>query len=93
MVAELLLRERHVLDESAFAELVVWRLPRILPGSAHGFKYRLAYVEYGTSVLRFDNEKGDHKHVGETESPYAFASPERLIADFWAEIDQWRATT
>ena len=93
MDAELLLRERHVLDESAFAELVVWRLPRVLPGSAHGFKYRLAYMEDGTCVLRFDNEagKGDHQHVGDAEIPYAFVSPEYLILDFWAEIDHWRS--
>jgi hypothetical protein len=91
MKAELRLWERHVLSETAFAELVVWRLPRSLRGSAHPFKYRLAYVVDGTCVLRFDNEagKGDHMHMGNVESPYAFISPERLVADFWAEVDRW----
>jgi len=92
MKAELLLRERHVLSESSFAEILIWRLPRVLPGSAHGFKYRLAYVTDGVCVLRFDNEqgKGDHRHVGRREQPYAFESPEKLLADFWTAVDEWR---
>jgi hypothetical protein len=47
----------------------------------------------GVCVLRFDNEigKGDHKHVGEHESLYGFIDPDRLIEDFWAEIEKWRA--
>jgi hypothetical protein len=42
-------------------------------------------------VLRFDNEsgKGDHKHVGTREVPYAFTSLAQLVADFWNEIDNW----
>ncbi|WP_371747516.1 DUF6516 family protein [Caballeronia sp. Sq4a] len=44
-------------------------------------------------VLRYDNErgKGDHKHVGAVETPYAFTTPEQLMADFWSDVDQWRA--
>lgn len=87
-------RERHVLSETAFAEFVIWRVPLNLIGSAHPFKYRLAYIVDGTCVLRFDNEagKGDHKHVRNDELPYVFVSPERLIADFWNEVDQWSGT-
>lgn len=56
------------------------------------FKYRLAFVVDGVCVLRFDNEagKGDHKHVGEREEFYEFQNPERLIEDFWREIENWR---
>ncbi|HZK89206.1 MAG TPA: DUF6516 family protein [Stellaceae bacterium] len=88
----LLLRERHVLSESAFAEIVIWQLPRLLPGSSHRFKYRLAFVVGGECVLRFDNEagKGNHKHIGETEAPYQFTSLTGLLTDFWSEIDGWR---
>jgi hypothetical protein len=88
----LLLRERHVLGENAFAETVIWHLPRRVPGSAHRFKYRLAFVVEDVCVLRFDNEtgKGDHKHVEEREVPYVFVSLPQLVADFWDEIDRWR---
>ena len=92
MKATLLLRERHVLTERSFAELVVWRVWGSIPGSLHSFKYRLAYVVGGVCVLRYDNEvgKGDHRHAGAQETPYSFVSPERLLADFWRDIDEWR---
>lgn len=92
MKAELLLRERHVLDENAFVELVVWKLPRPLAGSGHAFKYRLAYVSAGLCVLRYDNEsgKGDHRHRGRRETPYRFSTPESLIEDFWRDMDRYR---
>jgi hypothetical protein len=92
MVAELLLDERHVLSESAFAELVVWRVPAPVRGSAHRCRYRLALVVKGECVLRYDNEagKGDHRHSGKTEGRYDFTTQERLLADFWADVDKWR---
>ncbi|PIP38204.1 MAG: hypothetical protein COX19_14070 [Desulfobacterales bacterium CG23_combo_of_CG06-09_8_20_14_all_51_8] len=79
---------RIVYSESAFAELVLWRLPKPLEGSSHEFKYRLAYVVRGECVLRYDNEagKGDHRHFGGKESDYVFTSPEQLIADFQKDI-------
>lgn len=88
----LLLRERHVLSENSFAELVIWRLPRPLAGSLHQFKYRLAFVVDEICVLRFDNEagKGDHKHVEDAEMPYVFVSLTELLADFWNDIARWR---
>lgn len=63
-----------------------------LPGSVHGFKYRLALVVNGSCVLRYDNEsgKGDHKHVGQDEHPYLFSTPKALLDDFWNDVDTWR---
>ena len=87
-----LLRQRIVYTEDSFAELVLWRLPRPLPGSPHPFKYRLAFVVRGRCVLRFDNEagKGDHRHRRGREAAYDFSSPEKLIADFQREIARWQ---
>jgi hypothetical protein len=92
MKAALLLDERHVVAANAFVELVVWRLGARLPGSGHDFKYRLALVVDGLCVLRYDNEpgKGDHRHVGKKERPYVFLTPQRLLDDFWSEVDRWR---
>jgi hypothetical protein len=92
MRAELLINERHVLDARTFVEIVVWGLPRPTRGSVHKFKYRLALVADGICVLRYDNEagKGDHRHVGEAEEPYDFATPEALLADFWNDVEAWR---
>lgn len=88
----LLLHERHLVSESAFVEMVVWRLPSPLPGCSHSFKYRLALVVNGACVLRYDNEtgKGDHKHVGKEQHPYAFTTPEALLDDFGHDAAQWR---
>lgn len=91
MKAVLLVRTRIVYSESAFAELVLWQLPKPVAGSGHSFKYRLAYVVHGVCVLRYDNEagKGDHRHFGGDETAYRFATPDRLIADFERDIARW----
>ncbi|HRH86914.1 MAG TPA: DUF6516 family protein [Rubrivivax sp.] len=87
MKAALLLKQRLAFDEDAFAELVIWRLPRPAAGSSHTYKYRLAFIVGGECVLRFDNEagKGDHRHTPRRELRYAFESPEKLIEDFLRE--------
>jgi Family of unknown function (DUF6516) len=86
--AVLLLQTRIVFSETAFAELVLWQVPKSVAGSTHEFKYRLAYVVKGICVVRCDNEvgKGDHRHIGEKESVYTFTAPDRLIADFRRDI-------
>lgn len=91
MKAIRLLSTRITYSESAFAELVLWRLPKRVDGSPHGFKYRLAYVVRGECVLRYDNEvgKGDHRHLGRIESTYTFTTPEQLIADFQSDTEKW----
>lgn len=90
MAAEPLLDERHVLSESAFAELVVWRVPASVRGSAHEFRYRLALVVEGRCVLRYDNEagKGDHRHVHDEEREYRFKDAEQLLIDFWSDVEE-----
>lgn len=92
MKAQILLNQRQPISENAFVEMVVWRVPAPISGSIHDFKYRLAFVVNGSCVLRYDNEagKGDHKHLGEHETPYVFTTPQALLDDFWADADNWR---
>jgi len=91
MKAAELIRTRIAYSEEAFAELVLWRLPKPIEGSLHGFKYRLAYIVRGECVLRYDNEvgKGDHRHFAGKESAYVFTTPDQLIADFQNDIARW----
>lgn len=91
MAAELLVRERVILSERAFAELLLWRVPKPVRGSVHDYKYRLALIVEGECVLRFDNEagKGDHRHLGATESEYCFHDVETLMADFRSAVTRW----
>jgi hypothetical protein len=91
MKATLLVRNRIIFAESAFADLVVWKFTAPVAGSNHQFKYRLAYVVEGICVVRYDNErgKGDHRHFADKESPYAFINPEKLVSDFQKDIMRW----
>ncbi len=91
MKATLIARTRIVYSANSFAELVLWRVPTPVLGSAHEFKYRLAYVVEAVCVVRYDNEvgKGDHRHFGAVESAYRFTTPEQLIADFQKDIARW----
>jgi hypothetical protein len=93
MDAESLRRNDYTLSETTTVEIVVWRLPRRLSGSAHEFKYRMALISNRVCVLRFDNEdgKGDHKHIGDQEYPYDFIDLTTLDRDFWKEVEAWLA--
>ena len=86
-----LVRTRVAFSETAFAELILWQVPKPVAGSAHGFKYRLAYVVGGVCTVRYDNEvgKGDHRHINGRESTYNFKTPDQLIADFQRDIARW----
>jgi len=92
MKAGLLLRERHQIGEDRFVDLKVWRVPRPVRGSVHRYKYSLAFVVRGVCVVRYDNEagKGDHRHVGGREKAYGFSTIDRLLDDFWSDVDGWR---
>jgi Family of unknown function (DUF6516) len=91
MKATEIFRRRIVYAETAFAEIVLWKVPIPLLGSPHSYKYRLAYVVNGVCVLRYDNEagKGDHRHFGKIEENYQFSGPEALILDFQQDIARW----
>lgn len=91
MKAVELFRQRVVYAGDRFAELVLWRVSRPLPGSEHSFKYRLAYVVEQVCVLRYDNEagKGDHRHWCGKQTPYRFSTPEKLVVDFQRDIERW----
>ena len=84
----MVLQERIVLTAASVADIVVWKLSAPLPGSRHRSKYRLAYIVENSCVVRFDNEtgKGDYKHVGAKQVPYACVDLQTLRAGFFTEI-------
>ena len=91
MKAVALVRTRITFSETAFAELVLWRIAAPATGSTHEFKYRLAYVVDGVCVLRYDNEagKGDHRHFNGRQGAYTFKTAGKLVADFQRDIARW----
>ena len=94
MKAELLLRERRVMGDDVFVELRVWRVPKAVRGSSHRLKYSLVLIVDGACLVRYDNEagKGDHRHVGGIEAPYRFVNTNRLLEDFWKDVERWLTT-
>ncbi len=92
MKAALIFRQRIDLGNGLIKEIVIWQLPRRLPGSDHPYKYRMALVEAGTCILRYDNEagKGDHRHIEDREEPYTFSTIDQLLDDFEASIRRYQ---
>ena len=92
MKAEFVFRQKHRLDDGSIVEMVIWRVPESVAESAHRFKYRLYFGKDGRRIVSYDNErgKGDHRHLMEREASYRFTTPERLIADFLADVEKAR---
>lgn len=86
--ATLIVHERRIDATGGLMEIKVWRVPGPVRPSTRGYKYSLFYGRRGARLVGFDNElgKGDHMHVAAAEKPYAFASLDRLLADFFAEV-------
>jgi len=91
MKAVALVRRRVVVAADAFVEVVIWHVSEPVLPSTHLLKYRLAYIVEQRCVLRYDNErgKGDHRHTETLEEPYAFSTPDQLMADFEADVARW----
>lgn len=89
--ARRLIDRRILLTKTAFAELVLWELPKRTAEWPQGYKYRLALVSNGVCVLRYDNErgKGDHVHIGDVERDYGFRDVDQLVADFLGDAKEW----
>jgi len=70
----------------------VWALPGVGAGAErpHGLKYSLFCGNEEICLVRYDNEtgKGDHRHYGEREEPYAFTTLERPLEDFNADVSR-----
>ena len=91
MKAALLAHTKEIRDDGSIVEILVWELHEPIQPSTHRYKYRLFYGATGVSRVRYDNErgKGDHRHIGETESNYSFATVEQLLEDFERDVATW----
>ena len=92
MKAELIHKRKLEFPDGAILEMVIWRVPRPVKGSAHAFKYRLFYGRAGQRIVGYDNErpKGDHRHLDGVETAYAFTNVDQLISDFLADVTKRR---
>jgi hypothetical protein len=92
MDAVLVHYEKQRLD-GMIMETVIWQVPEPVRGSAHLYKYRFFFGTADTRLIGYDNErgKGDHRHYGKGEQAYVFVSKEQLLADFFADVEQYLA--
>jgi hypothetical protein len=90
MRAKRIFYDKAVLPDGAIVEMTIWQLPKPSSERPHGPKYSLFYGRDGVRIVGYDNErgKGDHKHIGELETPYKFESAEKLVADFLADVER-----
>lgn len=74
MKAAPIYRKTEIRSDGIKLEMVIWQLPTPTPDRPHGLKHRLWAGRGGKTLVRYDNEagKGDHKHVGRAEKPYAW---------------------
>ena len=90
--AVLIFHEKLRYDDGAVLEMKLWQVAGPVRASGHLFKYSLFYGEAGRRVVGYHNEagKGDHRHYGEREEAYIFTTPDRLVADFLADVGTLR---
>jgi hypothetical protein len=94
MSATLITRFKNVNSDGSILELVVWKVPKPVPPTDHGSKYRAVHTVKGIRIVGFDNErgKGDHCHLDGEELPYQFTSVEQLVEDFIAAVSARRVS-
>jgi hypothetical protein len=90
MKAKRVFYDKATLPDGSIVEMTIWQLPKQSSERPHGLKYSLFFGRDGLRIVGYDNErgKGDHKHLGHTESPYSFVSVEKLVADFLADVER-----
>jgi hypothetical protein len=73
-------------------EIKIWQLPGLSKDKPHGYKYSLVYIVEGIRAIGYDNAegKGDHRHYKSTERPYAFKGMDRLLSDFYRDIEKYK---
>lgn len=86
------LYDKTIRADGGIVEMAVWLLDAPLPPCRHNYKYRLYYGHEGVCRVRYDNElgKGDHRHLGTSQTAYAFVDMDTLLADFERDIHHWR---
>lgn len=86
--AQKILDIRNEFADGTLIVIRVWLVSEAVPPSPHRFKYAFFFGRPGQRLVLFDNErgKGDHKHIREVESAYAFESIEKLIEDFMTAV-------
>jgi hypothetical protein len=88
MAEAILIAHSKALHGRWIVQRKIWALPEAGAERPHGLKYSLFCGDAEHCLVRYDNEagKGDHRHYGDREEPYAFTTLEVLLEDFQADV-------
>jgi hypothetical protein len=91
MKAQLLFYRKNVEADGVIVEMKIWEVPPA-EGAGRQFKYSLVYVKDGKRLVGYDNGegKGHHKHIRGKQSPYSFINIDRMIDDFYQDLEAVR---
>ncbi len=72
-------------------ETKLWKVP-VSKVKPHGYKYSLVYIVNDQRIIGYDNHEGrsDHRHYGKIVELYQFESLEKLIGDFYKDIEKFK---
>ncbi len=86
--SQLIQRRTRIYDDGMILEMMLWDVPGPAAGPLRRLEYALSYGNAEAPMIGYGNAagKGDHRHYGEHQEPYTFISPERLVADFLADV-------
>jgi hypothetical protein len=85
---------KNINPDGSVLEIVIWKVPKPVPPTEHGYKYRAVYVLDGVRIVGFDSERGqgDHCHLDGKELPNTFTSVDQLLEDFIAAVETRKAS-
>ena len=83
----LIRHRKRIFDDGMILEMALWDVSVL--GRAHRLDYALSYGTAEARVIGYDSVDGGDLHRrcrGQQQEPYRFVSPERLVADFLADV-------
>jgi hypothetical protein len=91
MKSELVIYKKATDELGNTIEIKIWQV-RHSTDKPYGYKYSLAYIVNDIRVIGYDNaeKKGDHKHYKQLERSYEFKDIDKLLEDFYKDIEKYR---
>jgi len=62
--------DKATLPDGSSIEMVIWRVPKPVPPTTHGLKYRLFRGFAGQRIVVYDNERGKKRRGRIVVNPY-----------------------
>jgi len=92
VAARLIFETKRIFGDGHIVQARIWAVPKPVRGSRHDLKYSLFYGKEGERLIGYDNEagKGDHRHYGDQQEAYTFATVEQLVSDFLRDVSAMR---